>query len=147
MYLVVVSQQLVEEVDGFIRDKTLVLRCDEAVPRLLLEPTEDIVVLSVEFDLVLVEVIKQLVRAKDLSNLDELIRVAVAVKERLFAEDHGGKHGAQAPHVEAVIVLLEVDEQLGTLEVSRSDPNVVLRLRVVELGQTPVNEPQLLHTC
>lgn len=39
---------------------------------------------------------------------------------------------------------LEVDEQLGSLEVPTSDTNVVLGVRVVELCQSPINESQLL---
>ena len=46
--------------------------------------------------------------AEHTRNLDELVVVVVAVEERLALEDEGGKHAAQAPHVEAVVVLLEV---------------------------------------
>jgi hypothetical protein len=139
----VVTQQLVEEVDGFVRDEPLVFGCNKAVPRLLLEATQDIVILSVKLDLVLVEVVKQVVSSEDLGNLDKLIRVAVAVEERFLPEDHRGKHGAQAPHVEAVVVLLEINQQLRTLEVTRRDTDVVLGSGVVELSQTPVDETQL----
>jgi len=140
-YRVVVAQQLVEEVDGLVADEALVLRVDEAVPGLLLEAAEDVVVLGVELDLVLVQVVEQVVGAEDLGDLDELVGVAVSVEEGLLAEDHGGEHGAQAPHVQAVVVLLEVDEQLGALEVARGDADVVLGAGVVELGEAPVDEP------
>lgn len=117
-YLVVVPQQLVEKVNGFIRDKTLVFRGDKAVPGLLLKAAEDVVVLGVELNLVAIEVVEEVVGAENLCDLDELVRVTVAVKEGFFAEDHRGKHGAEAPHVEAVVVFLEVDEELGALEVA-----------------------------
>lgn len=139
----IVAQQLVKEVDSLIAHEALVLGVDKAVPGLPLEAAEDVVILGVELYLVLVEVIKQLIGAKDLSDLDQLVGVAVATEEGLLAEDHGGEHCAQTPHVETVVVLLEIDEQLGTLEVARGDADVVLGARVVELGQTPVNEPQL----
>lgn len=71
--LVVISQQLVEEVNSFVGDKALVLRGDEAVPGLLLEATQDIVVLSVELNLVLVDVVKEIIGAKNLGDLDELV--------------------------------------------------------------------------
>lgn len=141
--LVVVAQQLVEEVDGFVGDEPLVLRCDEAMPGLLLESTEDVVVLGVELYFVLVEVLEQLIGAEDLGDLNELIRVALAVEEGLLAEDHGGKHGSQTPHVEAVVVFLEVNQQLGSLEIPRRDSDVVLCGRVVEFSQTPVDKTEL----
>ena len=116
--LVVVSQQLVKEVDGFVANEALVLRVHKAVPGLLLESAKDVVVLGVELYLVLVQVVKKVVGAQDLGNLDQLVRVAVAMEKWLLAEDHGGKHSAKAPHVEAVVVLLKVDEQLRAFEVA-----------------------------
>lgn len=79
------------------------------MPRLLLEPSQNIIILCIQLYFVLVKVVKKIVCAKDLSDLDQLIRVAVAVEEWLFPEDHGGKHGAETPHIEAVVVLLEID--------------------------------------
>ena len=114
----VVSQQLVKEVNGFVTNEALVLRVHKAVPGFLLESAEDVVVLGVELYLVLVQVVKKVVGAQNLGNLDQLVRVAVAMEKRLLAEDHRGKHGAKAPHVEAVVVLLKVDEQLGAFEVA-----------------------------
>lgn len=38
---------------------------------------------------------------------------------------------------------LEVDEELGALEVAGRDAHVVLGPRVVELGEAPVDEAQL----
>lgn len=139
----VISQQLIEEIDSFVRDKSLVLRVDKAVPGLLLETWQDVVVLSVELNLILVKVVKELVGAQYLGNLDKLVGVALAVEERFLAENHGRKHGAQTPHIQAVVVLLEINKQLRTLEVSRCYANVVLGGRVVEFSQTPINKTKL----
>ena len=73
-----------------------------------------------------------------------LIVVIVSVKERLLAEDERGEHAAETPHVERVVVVLVVDEQLGALEVTRRYSHVVLLAWVVELGQTPIDQSQLL---
>ena len=144
-YLMVVAQQLVQEIDRLIAYEALILRVDKAVPRLLGEAAKDVIVLLVQLDLVLVEIVEQVIGTQHLGDLDELVRVAVAVEEGLLAEDHGGEHGAEAPHVEAVVVLLEVDQQLGALEVARRDADVVLGARVVELGQAPVYQTELLR--
>ena len=56
--------------------------------------------------------------AAPLRDLDELVGVAVAVEERLLTENHRGKHGAQAPKIQTVVVLLEIDQQLRALEVA-----------------------------
>lgn len=73
IYLMVITQQLVKEIDGFVRDKSLVLRCHKAVPRLLLEVAQDVIVLSVQFNLILVKVVEEIVGSEDLGNLDKLI--------------------------------------------------------------------------
>jgi hypothetical protein len=39
-------------------------------------------------------------------DLHQLVCVIVAIEKGLLAKDHGGKHAAQAPHVQAVVVLL-----------------------------------------
>lgn len=72
-YLVVISQQLVQEFDGVVCDKTLVLGCDKAMPGLLLETAKDVVVLRIQFNLVLVEVVEELVGSKNFGNLDQLV--------------------------------------------------------------------------
>lgn len=113
------------------------------MPGLFLEAAQDVIVLGVQLDLVLIKVVKQIISAEDLCDLDQLIRVAVAVEEGLLAEDHGGEHGAQAPHVEAVVVLLEVDQKLRTLEIARRDTDIVFRAGVVKFSQAPVDEAQL----
>lgn len=142
-YLVVVSQQLVQEVDGLVAHEALVFASDEAVPWLLLESAQDIVVLGIQLDFVLVEVVKQIVGSEDLGDLDELIRVAVAMEERLFPEYHRRKHGTQTPHVQAVVVFLEIDQELRPLEIPRSNSNVVFGAGVVELGKAPIDKSQL----
>jgi hypothetical protein len=142
-YLVVVSQQLVQEVDGLVAHEALVFAGNEAVPGLLLESAQNIVVLRIELDFVLVEVVEQIVRSEDLGDLDELIRVAVAMEEGLFPKDHRRKHGTQTPHVQAVIVFLEINQQFGPLEIARGNSNVILGSGVVELGKTPIDKPQL----
>lgn len=65
------------------------------------------------------------------------------MKKGLLLEYHSGEHAAERPHIESVVVLLEVDQQLGSLEVARCDAHVVLSPRVIELSQAPVDQPEL----
>mmetsp|Transcript_37563 Transcript_37563/g.103657 ORF Transcript_37563/g.103657 Transcript_37563/m.103657 type:complete len:272 (-) Transcript_37563:16-831(-) len=99
--------------------------------------------MGVELEVVLIKVVEELIGAEHLDNLDELVIVVVAVKKGLLAEDHAGKHAAERPHVECVVVVLQVDEQLRPLEVPRRDAHVVLALGVVELGEAPIYQAQL----
>mmetsp|Transcript_33708 Transcript_33708/g.88635 ORF Transcript_33708/g.88635 Transcript_33708/m.88635 type:complete len:241 (+) Transcript_33708:225-947(+) len=138
--LVIVPQEFVEEVDSLRRDEVLVVWVEELGPRLARVATEDAVKVGVELQVVLVEVVKQLVGAEHLDNLYQLIVVVVAVEEGLLSEDHASKHAAQRPHVEGVIIVLQIDEELRPLEVARRHAHVVLALRVVELSKTPVDE-------
>ena len=139
----IVAEQFVQEVDRFIRDESLILRRDKAVPRLLLETTENVVILSVKLNLVFVEVVKQIISSKDLCNLHQLVRIAVAMEERFFAENHRGEHSTKTPHIKTVVVLLKINKQLRTLEIARCHAHVVLSARVIEFSQTPIDKTQL----
>lgn len=91
-YLVVISKQLIQEINSFSTNKALVLRIDKRMPVLLRKASEDIVILRIELDLILVEIVKEVFRTKNLGDLDKLVRVAVPVKEWFFPEDHGSEH-------------------------------------------------------
>lgn len=106
----IVAQELVEEIDSLIADEALVVGINEAMPGLLLEASEDVVVLGVKLNLVLVQVVEQVIGAQDLGYLDQLVAVGVAMEEGFFAEDHGREHGPEAPHVQAVVVLLKINQ-------------------------------------
>lgn len=106
----VISQELVKEVNCFLADKSLVVGIYKGVPGLPWEAGEYFIILGIKFDIVLVQVLKELLGAQNLGDLDQLVRVAGSMEERLFAEDHRGEHCAKRPHVQRVVVLLEVDE-------------------------------------
>ena len=114
----------------------LVLRVDESLPTFARVPAENVGETQVEFDLILVEVLVQLLGAQDLS---DAIVVVVSVEKRFFPENRRREHAAQRPHV----VHLIVDQEFWTLEVSRGHSNVVLLTRMIELGQAPVDESKL----
>ena len=85
--LVIVAQQLVQKVDGIVRNVSLVLGRDETAPRLALVSSQDIVVLWVQIDVVLFQVGIQLIRSKHLADLDQLVVVVMTVEERFLSED------------------------------------------------------------
>jgi len=113
------------------------------MPWLLLESSENVVILRIQFNFVLINVVKQIISTKNLCNLHKLVRVTVPVEEGLLSEDHGSEHGSQAPHVEAVIVLLEIDQEFWSLKIARGHANVVFSTGVIKLGQAPIDETQL----
>lgn len=45
-----------------------------------------------------------------------LIIVVMTVKERFLSEDHAGEHAAQTPHVQAVVIHLQITEGVRRLE-------------------------------
>ena len=128
----IIPQQLIQKIHRIITHKPLIIRRDIRMPRLLRKAAQNIIILRIELDIVLVQVIEQVFRAEDLSNLHQLIRITIPVEKGLLAENHAREHGTQAPHVEAVVVLLEIDEQLGAFEVAAGDADVVLGAGVVE---------------
>jgi hypothetical protein len=65
------------------------------------------------------------------------------VEERFFTENHGRKHGAQAPHVQTIIVFLVVNQKLGCLGPWGGNADIIFCSWMVELGQTPVDKSKL----
>lgn len=65
------------------------------------------------------------------------------MEEGLLPEDHRRKHCSQTPHVQTIVVLLEINQQFWTFEVTRGNADIVLSSRVVELSKTPVDQAQL----
>jgi len=65
--------------------------------------SEKIVILSIQFDIIFLDILEQFICSKDFGDFDELIVVVMAVEEGLFAEDHGCEHCSKTPHVQGVI--------------------------------------------
>ena len=139
----VIAEQFVEEIKGFITDEALIFWSNERVPWLARESRQNLIVLGIQFNVVLIEILKERLGSKNLGNLHQLIRVTVSVEERLLAEDHRGKHSTERPHVQRVVILLEVNKKLWALEVSRRNTDIILGALVVEFGKTPINQTQL----
>lgn len=140
---VVVPQHPVEQVDRLIGHQLVILGRDELGPRLALVLTQDVVVVRVQLQLVLVDVGEQFLSAQDFGNFYELVIVVLTLEKGFLLEYHAGEHAAERPNVQRVIIDLQVDEELGALEIAGGDAHIVLLSRVVELGQTPVDEAQL----
>ena len=100
----------------------------------------------VQFDLILVQILVELFSAEHLGYSDQLVVVVVTVKERLLPENHGGEHAAQGPHVQAVVVHLVVNEQLGSLEVTTGHSHIILLVKTQILCPEYWN-CKTSHTC
>ena len=87
---------------------------------------ENSIKVRVQFQVVLVQVVEKLVCAQYLGNAHQLVVVIVTVEERLLLEDHPCKHTTKRPHIQGVVVLLKVHEQLWTFEVTGGDTDIVL---------------------
>lgn len=146
-YSMIITEKFVQKVNRFIANEALVLSIYKREPRLPGKAGENLIILRVELDLILVQVLEQLLGTEHLGDLDQLVGVAVTVEEGLFAEDHGSKHSSQGPHVQRVVVFLEINKKLGTLEVTRGDADVVFRALVVEFGKTPVDKAELSESA
>jgi hypothetical protein len=71
---VVVSEQLVEKVNGLGGDQMLILAVHEALPSLLRVTAQDVVEARIQLDVILFNVLEQLVCAKYLGNAHELYK-------------------------------------------------------------------------
>ena len=139
----VVFEQLVKEINSFGADESLVVLIDKRLPRYSRELRKKIVVLRIQFNVVFIQIRKEIFCSEHPSDFHELVCITAAMEERLLPKDHRGEHSSEGPHIQGVIVLLEIDQQFRSLEVSRRNTNVVLCSLVVKFGQTPVDKSEL----
>lgn len=139
----IISQQLVKKINCIIADKSLVFGIDKPMPIFLGKPSQNVVILGVEFNVVFIEVLEKIICAQDFGNLDQLIRIAVAVEKRFLSKNHRRKHRAQRPHIQRIIVFLEVDEQFRSFEISRRYSDIVFCPLMIEFGKSPIYQPKL----
>ena len=91
----IVSQKLVQEVDGLLGNQVLVLAMSEPVPTLLRVSAEDIVEPDVEVDGIFIDVVVELFCSQNSHYLHQLVVVVVALEEWFLPEDHASHHTAQ----------------------------------------------------
>jgi hypothetical protein len=96
----------------------------------------------IQLQVILAQVRKQVIGTQYLGYLDQLVIVIVSVEERLLSEDHSCYHASQGPHIQAVIVVLKVYQQLRTLEITGGHTHIVLSSWVVKFSQSPIDESQ-----
>jgi hypothetical protein len=116
---VVVLEQAIQKVDRGVVREVGVVGCHEFrvwPPRV---PPDECFELRVQLDAVLAQVGVQVVRAQHARDLGELVVVVVAVEKGFAPKDEAGERGAQGPHVEAVVVVLQVDEEFRALQGGR----------------------------
>lgn len=65
------------------------------------------------------------------------------MEEGFLAKDHRSEHSAQAPHVQAIVIFLEINQEFWTFEIARRDTDIVFRAGMIELCKTPIDEAQL----
>lgn len=140
---VVVAEHLAQQIQGFLGNELVVLSGDELLPGLAGLLADDVVVVAVQCHVVLLNVREQVVCAQNLRDLDKLIVVVLTLKEWLLLEDHSCEHASKGPNVKRVVIDLEVDQKLGSLEVPGGDAHIVLLAWMVEFRETPVDESQL----
>ncbi len=54
-----------------------------------------------------------------------------------------GHHASKGPDVERIVVLLEINEQLGSFKIARRHTDIVLAPRVIEFREAPIDQTQL----
>jgi len=97
---------------------------------------------SIKSDIVLINIGEKFISSEDLSDLNQLIIVILALEEGLLLEDHTCEHAPERPDVKRVIVSLQVDKEFWPFEIPASYSNIVLLTRVIELSESPVNKTQ-----
>ena len=91
------------------------------VPGFARVSAKDAVEMGVQFKVVGVQVGKELVSTKDLGYLDQLVVVVMPVKERFLAKDHTSKHASKTPHIQRIIIVLQIHQQFWALQNVRNE--------------------------
>eukprot|EP00955_Chlamydomonas_euryale_P099528 365224-Chlamydomonas_euryale.AAC.13 len=78
-----------------------------------------------------------------LRDLDELVKLVRAPEEDGLLEQQRRHHATDAPHVERVVVVANVNQQLRALVETRGHAHWQLLAGVVEVGEAPVDEAEL----
>lgn len=69
-HLMVITKKFIQEVNRLVGDKSLVLGIDKAMPVLLWESSQDVIVLCIELNLIFIKIIEKVFGAQYFSNLD-----------------------------------------------------------------------------
>ena len=72
---------------------------------------------SIKFDVVFIDVQKELFCSEDPCDLLELVVVIGSLEEGLLVEDHTGHHDSQGPNIQRVVIEFVGDKQFRALEV------------------------------
>mmetsp|Transcript_14032 Transcript_14032/g.21715 ORF Transcript_14032/g.21715 Transcript_14032/m.21715 type:complete len:307 (+) Transcript_14032:338-1258(+) len=106
-------------------------------------PSQNPIKMRIQLQVICIQILKELLRPKNFGNLYQLIIIVMPMEERFLPENHACKHTPQAPHIQRIIILLQIHQQLRSLEVPTRHTDIVLPSRMIKLGQPPINQPQL----
>lgn len=98
----------------------------------------------VNFQPILFHDVDKAICTSDFRNLNELVLVVLAKKQRSFFKQHFCKRAASTPNVEAVVVSGVFEEELRAFIISTGDTDVIFLARYIELSQPPVNYSEFL---
>lgn len=94
-------------------------------------------------ELVASHVVQQGLGSHDVHDFHKLVIVVLSLKESVHFEHEASERAANCPHVERVIVLFVLDEELGALVIARCDTHIIFLLRLVEICEAPVDQAQV----
>ena len=88
-------------------------------------------------------VFNEVLRAHRVNYLDQLIVVVRALEEGVHFKEETSEGASHSPHIQRVVVLLVLDEQLGAFVVAGGHTHVVVILGLVKVGQPPIDQSQV----
>mmetsp|Transcript_28940 Transcript_28940/g.41358 ORF Transcript_28940/g.41358 Transcript_28940/m.41358 type:complete len:280 (+) Transcript_28940:342-1181(+) len=106
-------------------------------------PPQNPIKMRIQLQIIRIQILKELLRPKNFCNLHQLIIVIMPMEEWLLPKNHACKHTPQTPHIQRIIILLQIHQQLRSLEVPTRHTNIILPSRMIKLRQPPINQPKL----
>ena len=104
---------------------------------------EDTLVIIVQFAVVFIDVIQEVICSQDLSDSFKLVVVACALEKGINLEDETGQHASGGPDIEGVIIELVVDEEFRSFVVSGGDSDIEFSVGEEKFSEAPINKSEL----
>lgn len=145
-FSMVILKHSAQEIKCVFSTQSLVIGFDEFRPWLGSVLTYKFVIVIIKSHIILFQILEKSLSSEDLTNLYQLISVTITHEERLFFENlclwknyHRGKHSTCWPHIEGIIVVVVVNQQLWSFEISWGDSYVVVLSHMIKLCQSPID--------
>lgn len=139
----IVHKHFIEQVYGFGGASVLVAVGNESFEGSLFRRLDELRDLLGEVELVSAQIFFKVVSSHYADNASHLVIVVTSLKEGVDVEKHSSEGTSQRPDIKRVVVLAVFHQEFRAFVISASDTYVILSVRLVKIGQSPVDNTEV----